>query len=85
MFFGMLSMLNSSAPNYFSTNRGSEGGVYLKYIVEHYHDFPDIAIFVHANPEEHQKDWLQIVGCISPTAQYININFQNHCRKTNNW
>ena len=29
-------------PNYFSTNRGTEGGVYLKYIVEHYHDFPDV-------------------------------------------
>lgn len=34
-------------PNYLSRNHGTEGGVYLKYIVDHYYDFPDVAIFVH--------------------------------------
>lgn len=34
---------NSSAPNYMSTNRGTEAGVYLKYIVDHYDNFPILA------------------------------------------
>eukprot|EP01036_Dinobryon_divergens_P030327 gene30327-39556_t len=39
--------LNASEPNYISTNQGSEAGVYLRYIVDHYHTFPDVAVFVH--------------------------------------
>ena len=41
--------LNSSAPNYISTNRGCENGAYFNYIVDHYDSFPDIAIFVHGS------------------------------------
>ena len=40
--------LDPNAPNYFAYNRGTETGVYLKYVVDHYHNFPDVAIFVHA-------------------------------------
>ena len=28
--------LNRDAPNYIATNRGTEGGVFLRYIVDHY-------------------------------------------------
>ncbi len=68
--------LNSSAPNYIKTNRGTEGGVYLRYIVDHYNDFPDVAFFVHAAPEVHQLDynWLDMVNCVKPEATYISIN-----------
>lgn len=38
--------LDPEKPN-FVKNRGSEGGVYLRYIVDHYDTFPDVAIFVH--------------------------------------
>lgn len=38
---------NASAPN-FAPNYGLEGGVYLKYLVDHYDDLPDIMVFVHA-------------------------------------
>ena len=48
----MYQKLNATAPNYVATNRGCENGVYYQYIVEHYHDFPDIAVFVHAHPGE---------------------------------
>ena len=40
--------LNATLPNYIAVNRGTEGGVYLRYIVDHYDNFPDVAIFVHA-------------------------------------
>lgn len=33
--------LNSSAPNYIKFNRGTEGAVYLKYIVDNYDKLPD--------------------------------------------
>jgi hypothetical protein len=38
---------NSALPNYIATNRGNENGVYFAYIVDHYDNFPDIAIFTH--------------------------------------
>jgi hypothetical protein len=71
--------------NYIAVNRGTEAGVYLRYIVDHYDDLPDLMIFVHAHPEHHQPHWLEMIGCINPNATYLNINFQNVCRYTNNW
>jgi hypothetical protein len=66
--------LDPAGPHYLPFNRGTESGVYLRYIVDHYDDFPDVAIFVHAAPEDHQPKWLEHIGCISPTATYYNIN-----------
>ena len=40
--------LNSTLTNFIPNNRGTEGGVYLRYIVDHYDNFPDVAIFVHS-------------------------------------
>ena len=40
--------LDPSKPN-FVKNRGTEGGVFLRYIVDHYDSFPDVAIFVHGS------------------------------------
>ena len=68
--------LDENQPNYFSFNRGAECGVYLKYIVDHYHKFPDVAVFLHAKPHEHQKYWLNMVGCISPNATFYHINYE---------
>mmetsp|Transcript_33370 Transcript_33370/g.56022 ORF Transcript_33370/g.56022 Transcript_33370/m.56022 type:complete len:340 (+) Transcript_33370:47-1066(+) len=72
-------------PNYIATNRGAEAGVYYRYIVDHYDDFPDVAIFAHAHPEDHQKQWWEFIGCISPNATYINFNFDNSYRWVNVW
>jgi len=66
-------------------NRGTEGGVYLRYIVDHYHNFPDVAIFVHANPADHSPYWLERIGCINPNATYLNINFMHLHRDTSVW
>lgn len=62
------------SPNYINSNQGTEAGVYLRYIVDHYHNFPDVAIFVHAKPYEHNYLWLEWIKCISPNASFININ-----------
>lgn len=67
--------LDPSAPHYFGYNRGTETGVYLKYIVDHYHHFPDVAVFVHAHPQGHNKKWLEMVQCVSPNATYYNLNY----------
>ena len=68
--------LDPNAPHYFAHNRGTETGVYLKYIVDHYHEFPDVAIFLHSKPHEHQTNWLNMIGCISPNATWFNINYE---------
>src|SRR5437868_1168268 len=77
--------INSSLPNYIPINRGTEAGVYLRYIVDHYHNFPDVAVFVHAHPHQHQERWLELLGCIHPNASYINFNVRHMCRTTAYW
>lgn len=65
--------VNSSASN-FAANQVVEGGAYLRYIVDHYDNFPDVAVFVLANPEDHHPHWLSFLGCLSPKASYFNFN-----------
>ena len=77
--------LRPNDSNYMLWNRGTEAGVYLRYIVDHYDDLPDIMIFLHAHPEHHQPRWLEMMGCINPNATYLNFNFLNLCRHTSFW
>lgn len=76
---------NASRPDFIEINRGAEAGVYLRYIVDHYHKFPDIAVFVHAYPGEHLPHWLELMNCIHPNASYINFNDGFICRWTSFW
>lgn len=71
--------------HHFIRNRGTEGAVYLRYIVDHYNDFPDVAIFLHGRPDDHQPNWLELVGCLKPTASYMNINFSYIFRNQMRW
>ena len=71
-------------PNYIVMNRGCENGAYYRYIIDHYYNFPDVAIFVHANPHHHRDNWLDLVGCISPNATYMSLNSQSYCRESFN-
>lgn len=78
--------LHPDKPNYLSHNRGSETGPYMQYIVDHYDDFPDVAMFVHAKPADHQPHFLELLDCVSPNATYININFNYQgCRRSDHW
>ena len=80
--------LDPNASYYFNHNRGSETGIYLKYIVDHYENFPDIAIFEHAHPHEHQTKLLDMVNCISPNASWHNIDYGEGSwitREPGNW
>lgn len=76
--------LDPEKPNYIR-NRGTEGAVYLRYIVDHYDTFPSVAIFVHASPIHHAPFWLERIGCINPNATYMNINFKHLERTTRVW
>lgn len=82
---------NSSAPHFISTNRGCENGAYYNFIVDYYHDFPDIALFVHAKPEEHMDgwgmvssmEWLNRVKCIRPNISYTSLKLERfHCKSS---
>jgi hypothetical protein len=76
--------MDPKAPHYIR-NRGTEGAVYLRYIVDHYDDFPDVAIFLHGRPDDHQPNWLELVGCLKTTASYMNINFSYMYRNQMRW
>lgn len=77
--------INETEANYISTNRGTEAGVFLRYIVDHYDSFPDFAVFVHAAPETHSPTWLNMINCIRPEATYFNINNIRVCRNPMQW
>ena len=78
--------LDKSKPLYLPSNRGCENGAYYKYIIDHYDNFPDVAMFVHAKPHEHQPNFLHLFHCINANATYMSINFPlKMCRSTENW
>lgn len=72
-------------PNYLTSFQGTEGGIHLRYVVEHYDDFPDVAIFVGSDPEARQPAWPQLLGCIHPNASYVSISKEHVCRDTQTW
>jgi hypothetical protein len=75
--------LNPKEPNYIDKNRGCEAGPYFRYIVDHYDSFPDVAVFIHARPEDHSKNWLEMVGCINPNATFMSLNLDKMlCRSS---
>lgn len=63
-------------PHYLGYNRGRESGVFLKYIVDYYHDFPDIAVFIHGNPFQHQPRFVEMFNCIRKDASYYHLNYE---------
>ena len=77
--------VHPSHPNYIATNRGRENGPFYRYIVDNYEDFPDVAVFVHADPAAHQPKFLEWIGCIHPNSSYLNINNQRFFRSTGHW
>ncbi len=47
---------DSTKPHFIASNQGDENGACYRFIVDYYHDFPDVAMFVHAKPQEHQSE-----------------------------
>ena len=75
-------------------NRGTEGAVYLRYIVDHYYTYPDVAVFVHAHSMDHTRIATEehlgnIMGCLAPEArhQYASLNSKSLqvCRNPSAW
>ena len=56
------------------TNFSTEAGVYLRFIVDHYHDLPDITIFVHARPEEENAHWRSWVKCLRSNMSWASLS-----------
>ena len=60
---------NASRPNY-SPNIGFEAGVVVQFILTHYHNLPDITIFMQDRPEQHNPHWLAWSQCLLPNVSY---------------
>ena len=50
-------MNNPNATLHTSRNKGREANVYLTYIIDHYDDFPDIVVFLHAHRNGSDIAW----------------------------
>ena len=70
-----------SSPKY-SPNIGCEGAIHVQYVYEHYHNLPNISVFLHPRPEAHAPGWQCYLSCIRPNASYINFNTAFFRRKT---
>ncbi|GAQ80313.1 hypothetical protein KFL_000510140 [Klebsormidium nitens] len=70
---------NASAPNY-CENRAFESAVYLKFIVDYYHNLPDLTAFVHSDPPSHRRDIFTWLRCLRPNSTYsaLNVHWLNH-------
>jgi hypothetical protein len=65
---------NPRAPN-FAYNFGTEGGVFLRFIVDFYHDLPDVTVFLHGgNPADHNPRVWDLVRCLRPDATFVPLN-----------
>lgn len=56
--------------------------------MDHYDNFPDVAMFVHAHPQDHQRDFIGLLDCVRPDISYTSINTYHseyHCRTSNWW
>ena len=71
----------ASSPRY-SPNIGGEGAVFVQYVYEHYHNLPNITVFLHPHPEAHATGWQCYLSCIRPNASYINFNSYSFTRRT---
>ena len=46
----------------------------MKFIVDFYHNLPNLTIFTHARPTDHNPFFFNWVDCIRPNATYTNMN-----------
>jgi hypothetical protein len=67
---------NSTAPYDwpYCKNVHEEGGVYLKFIYDYYHDLPDKMLFIHGNPYAHSPHPIEAAQCIRDDVHYATIN-----------
>jgi hypothetical protein len=62
-------------PPNFAYNFGTEGGVFLRFIVDFYHDLPDVTVFLHGgNPADHNPRVWDLVRCLRPDATFAPLN-----------
>jgi hypothetical protein len=59
---------------HFAHNVGFESGIYLRFVVDHYDDLPEVVVFVQGGPESHNFEWRQWVGCLRPNMSYTSLN-----------
>jgi hypothetical protein len=57
-------------------NRGNEASAYLEWIINNYHNLPDICIFIHAHRSDwhHRENIDDKINGLSFNADYFNIN-----------
>jgi hypothetical protein len=54
-------------------NFGTEAGVYLRFIVDHYDNLPNITVFVHGRPEHENTQWEQWMKCLRRNISYVSL------------
>lgn len=59
---------------HYAHNVGFESGIYLRFVVDHYDDLPEVLVGVHGIPDGHNPFWREWVGCLRPNMTYTTLN-----------
>ena len=58
----------------YADNVHEEAGLYLKFIVDFYHDLPEKMLFLHGQPYAHSPHPIEIAQCVRDDVHYVSIN-----------
>ena len=59
---------------HYAHNVGFESGIYLRFVVDHYDDLPEVLVGVHGVPDAHNPYWREWVACLRPNMTYTSLN-----------
>ena len=62
-----------TAPHY-SPNFAFEGGVFIQFIFDHYHDLPRRTAFIHSYPNHHNPKWRDWLRCVREDTAWASLN-----------
>ena len=54
-------------------NHGFEGGVYLQFILDFYHNLPHTTVFLQGMPQNHNEEWEEWLTCLRPTVTFASM------------
>ena len=63
-----------TAKAHWAHNIGFESGIYLRFIVDHYDNLPEVMVMVHGIPDGHNPRWREWTGCLRPNMTYTSLN-----------
>eukprot|EP00754_Rhynchopus_humris_P023956 Rhum_TRINITY_DN14852_c6_g1::Rhum_TRINITY_DN14852_c6_g1_i1::g.123393::m.123393 len=79
---GFAKVAAADGSRYHLTNFGDEATAYLRFIIDHYDDLPDVTVFLHGTPSDHNAAIHDAVACLKPATWFTFLTrsfVENRC------